>query len=547
MAIDTMSVRHPVRVARHPALAPAGVIARRVRRSALIWGVVAGVTAWAQVLNFTKDYPTAADIAQLVKTHANNIGIRVIFGPSLHVDTVGGYVSTHAVPVVALVGAVWGLLIATRAVRGEEEAGRWELLIAGQTTRRRAAASALAGLGVGLLTLWAVTAAIIVAVGRSSDARFSVMASLFTATSMVAGPVVFLAVGALCSQFATTRRGASAMATGVFGTAFLLRVVAYSSSTLGWLHWATPLGWVDELHPLSGSRPLTLLPIVVTVAVLAAASVVLAGRRDLAAGVLHARDTRRARTRVLTGPFGLAYRLERGTALGWAAGLAIGGVLLGIITKGTADVWNRQSGGFAARLTGATGGKAYLAMVFLLVAFVVTLAAAAQVTATREDEAEGYLDNLLGRPVARLPWLASRFAVSTAAVILLAVVAGTAIWIGAAVSRADQGFNSLLAAGLNVVPAAIFVLGIGTLAHGVLPRLAAPITYAVVAWSFLIEILGASLGATRWMLDTSVFHHISRAPATAVRWDSTGTLLATAIVAAILGAIRFTRRELTGA
>ena len=48
-----------------------------------------------------------------------------------------------------LLGAVWGLLTSTRLLRGEEDGGRWELLLAGRTTRRRAAAQALAGLGAG--------------------------------------------------------------------------------------------------------------------------------------------------------------------------------------------------------------------------------------------------------------------------------------------------------------------------------------------------------------------------------------------------------------
>ena len=33
-----------------------------------------------------------------------------------------------------ILGAVWGLLTSTRLLRGEEDTGRWELLLAGQTT-----------------------------------------------------------------------------------------------------------------------------------------------------------------------------------------------------------------------------------------------------------------------------------------------------------------------------------------------------------------------------------------------------------------------------
>ena len=43
----------------------------------------------------------------------------------------------------------FGLLTATRLMRREEDSGRWELLLAGQTTRRRAAVQAVAGLAAG--------------------------------------------------------------------------------------------------------------------------------------------------------------------------------------------------------------------------------------------------------------------------------------------------------------------------------------------------------------------------------------------------------------
>ena len=70
--------------------------------------------------------------------------------------------------VLTIVGAIWGLLTATRLTRGEEDAGRWELLLTGPTTRARAAAQAVAAMLVGLMALWAVAAVIIVAVGSTS-------------------------------------------------------------------------------------------------------------------------------------------------------------------------------------------------------------------------------------------------------------------------------------------------------------------------------------------------------------------------------------------
>jgi ABC-2 type transport system permease protein len=401
-------------------------------------------------------------------------------------------------------------------------------------------------MGIGLLTLWAVTAAAYAAIGASPDARLAVSASLFAATATVAPAAIFLAVGALCSQLAATRRQAAALAAAAFGIAYLIRVVAYSSSTLRWLRWGSPLGWVDELRALTGSRPLLLIPIAITMAVLAAVTIILAGRRDLGASVLAAHDTAAARTRWLNSPLGLACRLGRPGVLGWSAGLAAGGFVVGLAVKGTDQIWANQTGGVFARLTGATGGAIYLGMIFLLFAALIAMAAGGQVAATREEEAEGRLDHLLARPVPRLSWLAGRFAVAAAGLAIAGIVAGLFTWLGAAATGASLSFATLLAAGVNIVPAGIFVLGIGTLVHGLAPRFAVAAAYALVVWSFLLETVGASLGLNHWLLDTSILHHIARAPAAPVQWDMAAILTAIGIAAALAGALAFARRDLKG-
>src|SRR6266511_4497223 len=199
MAAETIASRRAP-AARFPGLAVVGVVARRAGRGGLLWGGVFGLMVWSLATQFAKEYPTAADRARLVATMGADVGSQAIFGPAHHLDTVAGYTAYHAVGVVGLVIAVWGLLAATRALRGEEQAGRWELLLAWQTTRRRAAAAAIGGLGIGLLVLWTVTAAAAVAIGRGADPPFSARASLFMAIAAVAATAMFMAVGALCSQ-----------------------------------------------------------------------------------------------------------------------------------------------------------------------------------------------------------------------------------------------------------------------------------------------------------------------------------------------------------
>jgi ABC-2 type transport system permease protein len=444
-----------------------------------------------------------------------------------------------------LIGAVWALLAATKQLRGEEEAGRWELLLAGETTRRRAAGQAVAGLALALVVLWAVIAAMTIVVGRGHDVHLSVWASLFLALALASSPAMFLAVGALTSQLAATRRQAAGLAAGVLGVAFVLRLAADSGTGLRWAQWLSPLGWVDELRPLTGSQPLALVPIVGFVVVFGAAAVYLAGRRDLGASVLPDRSKARARTRLLKNPLGLALRLVRNVAIGWALGLAAFGIVMGLVAKSAGESVSRAT--FERFGVPRGGALAYLGFAFITFAALIAIAAAAQATATREEEGEGHLDNLLVRPVARLPWLASRFAVSTGMLLVLGVVIGVSTWAGAVSQESGVSLARILVAGVALVPAAVLVLGLGTLAQGVIPRYTGAVAYGVVAWSFLVELIGSVVNANNWLLDLSIFHHLAPAPATDPNWTSGAVLAALGILAGALGALVFNRRDLAAA
>jgi ABC-2 type transport system permease protein len=236
-------------------------------------------SAWG----YASAYKTAAQRDRLAALFGSNTGLAAINGPAREIQTESGYAAWKSFMFLIIAGAVWGLLTGTKLLRGEEDAGRWELLLAGQTTRRTATGQALAGLGVGLGTLSVLAAVITVAVGQLPRVGIGAGPSLFFSVAMVTPAAMFLAVGALASQLAATRRQAAGYAGAVLGACYALRMVADSGSGLPWLRWTTPLGWAEELRPLTGSRPLALLPICGLVAGLGGLSVYLAGQRDLGA------------------------------------------------------------------------------------------------------------------------------------------------------------------------------------------------------------------------------------------------------------------------
>jgi len=522
---------------------------RRAARSGALWGLVFGGYVALQASAYGTTYPTVAAREKVAQSFAGNAGLAALVGPAVHLETVAGYMSWR-LGVLNIIGAIWGLLLATRLLRGEEEAGRWELLLSGQTTRGQAAAQAVGGLAVGIGTLWALTALLTVTEGARSAVGFTATASVFYATAATASAAMFVAIGVLAGQLSATRRRASGIAAAVFGASFLIRMVADSTNGLQWLRWASPLGWVEELHPLIGTRPAALVPITALVLASISAALVIAARRDLGASVLSAHDTAPAHTRMLNGPEGLAVRLTRSVALGWIAAIAALGLVMGLVAQSAAKA---ISGSKAieraiARLGGNhSGAQSYLGFAFLIVAALVAFAAAGQIAAARSDEADGYLDNLLVRPVARTTWLAGQLGLSATILIVASCIAGIAAWVGAATQHSNVALGTLVQAGVNVAAPAILVLGVGALVYGIAPRFVTPVTYGLVAWSFIIEIIGSSIKANHWILDTAVLSHITPAPAANPNWTAVAWLTALGLIGAAIGTIGFNRRDLVDA
>ena len=533
------------RPSRWPALA--AFSARRAALPWALWGLVFGGTVSATMSTYRSTFPTEASRANLVRSFQGNPAFEAIFGQTRHLDTVAGYTAYKTLFTMIILGAVWGLLRATAFLRGEEDAGRYELLLAGPTTRGRAAGEVVAGLGVGLVALWVPTAVFAVAGGRSAGAGIGTGAALFFATAAVAGAAMFLAVGVLASQLASTRHDANLLGAAILAGAYLIRMAADSDPRIGGLRWASPIGWIEELRPLTGSHWPAFVPIAALTAGALGAALALAARRDVGAGALGERPPRPPRLGLLGGPGGLSLRLALPSLAAWWGALVATGLVLGLVTQSAGE--SLQGSPTLERVIGRlgathAGAATYLGFVFLTAAALIAVAVAGQIAALRAEEASGHLDHLLVRPLARGRWLAVRLAVAAGLAAGAGVLTGVAAWAGAATQHAAVGFGDLVEAGLNVVPPALFVLGAGALAFGLRPRLAAGVTYGIVAWSFLVETVASVAHAGQWLRDTSPFLHIAPAPAADPDWTAAAVLTGLGLVAAAAGLAAFHRRDI---
>ena len=130
-----------------------------------------------------------------------------------------------------------------------------------------------------------------------------------------------------------------------------------------------------------------------------------------------------------------------------------------------------------------------------------------------------------------------------AVTIVAGLTAGVCFWLG---SRGGAGISlgELAAAGLNAATPAILLLGFAILVIGRAPRWTSTLCYALIAWSFLLDMLGSVIHLNHWVLDTSLLRHPALALTTDPNWRVVATYAVLGVLLAAAGTARFVRRDL---
>lgn len=515
---------------------------RQVRRGAIVVLVVAAGMSALVAAQYRTTFAGALDGAAL-QALAANPAVRTLFGPPVALDDAGGFtVWRTGTPVAVLVGA-WTLLAATRVTRGEEDAGRWALLLAGRLRPAGLVGRHLAVLAAAAVAVGAATAGALVAAGTA------VPGAVLHGAGVALVGAGFAALGTLAAQVFPGRGAAAGFSVAVLGATLLLRMVADAVDALSWLRWATPFGVLGEVQPYAADRPAPLLVPAAVAVGLAAGALVAARHRDLGGGLVRARSGRRPRLRLLRSVAGFAVRRALRPATGWAAGLGAYFLLVGLLAVSVTEFLaaNARFAELAAAAGFDIGSVAgFAAGLFGLLPIPVGLFAAARIAAFADDETARRSVLLAAGPLSRRRTAGAEIAVTAAAAVLLLVVAGAAMWAGASAVGAPLALADALAGAVNTAPVALLCLGAAVLALGLAPRAVLVVGALPAVGGFLLQVLAPSVGAPAWVVELSPFAHVAAVPAAAPDRPGTAALLAVAAAATAAGLFGYTRRDLAG-
>jgi ABC-2 type transport system permease protein len=497
---------------------------------------------------FAATYTTPRARAEFAVALSSTPATGVLYGESKNLASTAGYVVYRIMPFMALIAATWGLMTATRILRGQEEDDRLELIAAGATTKTRTARDLYIGFCASITVASILAAVVTAAVTTQSDIGMTFQACWLLSLGIFLPALLFAGLGAITSQLTTSRRRAIFFGIVPIFVFFVIRSIANIVDGLYFLKNITPFGWTDMISPVYDPQIWWIAPFVVASLLLAAVGILLSKFRDLGAGLLPETTSVRPRFFLLKNSTSLALRLNGPVLFGWTAGVLAISILMALLSKVAVDALTDSPSlqTIIGQLGGSTGDMsvAFLGAGLLFTVILLMLMVTVGIGAIRNDEARGHLDTLLAHPVRRSVWLTGRVGLLAATSIAVALVACITTWAVATSQGITLDFFIVLQVGVSLVGTVLFLLGLGTLAYSLFPRIATIVMYAVIVWSFIIDTLAAVLALNDFVTRTSLLHYASVSLASAPDWQTFVWLGILGAVMAGLGITKFTKRDI---
>lgn len=514
------------------------LILRRDRVRILVWVAAIVLLAALTAVGVESLFPTQAAIDQAAAATQHNAGAIAFNGPAQGLDTLGGQIAFQVGAAGMVVVALMSLFMIGRLTRGDEEAGRLELIrslpvgVHGPTFAALLTVTAMNVVVGGLVSLDLIAQGLPAA------------GSLVLGASFVAVGLVFSGVALLAAQVTENTRIVYGSAGALLGVAYLMRAVGDIDD--GTLSWFTPIGLAQKARPYAGERWWPLLPLLAVAAALVLAAFAIARRRDHGAGLVAPRPGRAAASRSLGHPVGLAVRLQRGTLIGWGIGVLVAGVAYGWIAP-TIDSFvanNRAIAEMMASAGGASLTDSYFATSLRLMALVATGFAIQSALRLRSEESAMRAESVLATPISRWGWAASHLSVALAGSVLLLAIAGLATGVSyAAAGGSWSSVPRLLGAAVVYAPAMWLMVGMAVAIFGFAPRWV-DVAWGVLAGCFVVGLLGAVLRLPEWVQQLSPFERVPQLPAAQLAVAPLLVMLALAAALALAGLGGLGRRDI---
>ncbi len=508
---------------------------RRDRWMLFWWIAGATLLYYSQAPSTAATYATQAEFDKAAVSMENNVAFIAMTGPARALDTIGGQVAWQAMAFGAILAGLMSMFIVGRHTRAEEESGRDELVRAAAVGRHAPVVAAVVVAAMANLVTGVFIALSLLAYGLDAAGCLAIGAA-FTLTGLT-----FTGVALVAAQLTDGVRAMYGITGAVIAVSYALRAIGDVSAN--GLSWLSPIGWGQAMHPFSGERwwP-ALLPVVASVALVGAA-LALFVRRDVGSGLWPSRPgPSRASSRLL-GTLGLAWRLQRGSIIGWTLGLLLLGISYGSIGSDVEDLMGSSDFSESILSAGPDLTASFYAFAIVMMAIIASGFTISSALRPLGEEDAGRVENVLATALPRRTWLLGHVAMTVLGTAAVLVAGGLGLGLGFAMVTSDgSAVGRYLGAMLTYLAPVLLLGAIARLLHGVVPRFAF-LAWVGLAFSMVVMFFGELLRFPAAVVDVSPFSHLALAPAEDVRWLPVVLVALVALALSAAGQLAYRRRD----
>jgi ABC-2 type transport system permease protein len=463
---------------------------------------------------------------------------------------------------VPLLLSLWSILAGARLVRGEEERGTMDVLLATSQSRARLLLEKVGALFLALLVIVLLFALGVVG-GEAGlgGGHVDFVRALLAGLNLSLLAFFFGMVALLISQLTVSRRAAAGWASGVL-LLFLLLDMTGREVSGSWLPYLSPFYYYNLNRPLLPSftdQPLAALLLLGLSVLCLVGSTVLFARRDIGRSAFGwqreragstqqaLRSLSRAERAVSTRSVSLHTLFAQGwSSFWWLFGIVFFCVDIVIFVPGIQEAfykavqqtpWLQQYLFDTPTSTNAAllGTIIFSFLPALVVIFALTLA-----LKWSSDLENGRLELILGTPNSRPRILLERFGANVLVVVLAPVLTWLVLLIGAQLIHLSVDQGKILAASFSMLPPALITMGLvyalaGRLRYGAVLGLL--VAYLVL--SYLQESLEGAIQFPSWLMSLSIFHVYGNPIFLGMNWTNFLGMTGVAIALLIIGLVQF--------
>ncbi|GAC1391243.1 MAG: hypothetical protein NVSMB38_11130 [Ktedonobacteraceae bacterium] len=482
-------------------------------------------------------------------------------GDAYAIRTPEGYVTFRYLGVfLPLILSFWPILAGARMVRGEEERGTLDVLLAMPQPRTRLLLEKIVALLVALILI-GVLFALGVMAGEASLHHIGIDRALLAGLNLSLLAFFFGMVALLISQFTTSRGAAAGGASGLMLVALALDITGRVVNG-SWVQYLSPFYYYNLNRPLIPSfhdtAAASLLLVGLSVLCIVLSLVLFAGRdiggsvfswqRQNANDKLHVvRSLSRAEHAVSTRTVGLhALSTQGWSSFWWLFGMLVFCAYILLLTPSIQKPFDNIVQGtpwlqqlFFDTPTSTNAGLLGTIIFTFMPALVIVLALTLALKWSADLE-NGRLEMVFSTPKSRQRVLLERFGANFIVTLLAPILIWLIIIIGARIANLSVDQGRIAAASFSMFPPALITIGLvyalaGRLRYAALFSILT--VYLVLA--FLEETLEGNFQIPSWVMSLSIFHLYGNPIFLGMNWSNFLGMIGAAIVLLIISLVQF--------